>query len=51
MAITLHPWVIGQPHRIGALETALEHIVSKPGVWSASGDEIVQAWRAAQPTT
>jgi peptidoglycan/xylan/chitin deacetylase (PgdA/CDA1 family) len=48
MAITLHPWVIGQPHRIGALERALEHIVSKPGVWSATGDELVEAWTAAQ---
>ena len=49
MAITLHPWVTGQPHRIGALERALKHIASAPGVWSASGDEIVHAWRAAQP--
>ena len=49
MAVSLHPWVIGQPHRIGALEQALDHIVAAPGVWNASGDEIVQAWRAAQP--
>ena len=49
MAITLHPWVIGQPHRIGALERALKHIQSKPSVWSASGDDLVEAWTAAQP--
>jgi peptidoglycan/xylan/chitin deacetylase (PgdA/CDA1 family) len=48
MAITLHPWVIGQPHRIGALERALEHIVSKSDVWSATGDELVEVWTAAQ---
>ncbi|WP_411289294.1 polysaccharide deacetylase family protein [Phenylobacterium sp.] len=49
MAITLHPWVIGQPHRIGALERALKHIQSQPGVWSASGEDLVEAWTAAQP--
>ena len=49
MAITLHPWVIGQPHRIGALEAALQHITAAPGVWSASAEEIVRAWRASLP--
>ncbi|NBY28361.1 MAG: hypothetical protein EBQ71_16165, partial [Betaproteobacteria bacterium] len=28
MAISLHPWVIGQPYRIGALEQALKHIMA-----------------------
>lgn len=50
MAMSLHPWVIGQPHRIGALEQALRRITAAAGVWSASGEEIVQAWRAAQPS-
>lgn len=49
MAISLHPWVIGQPYRIRALEEALAHIVGHRGVWSATGSEILQAWKAAQP--
>ncbi len=48
MAISLHPWITGQPYRIGALEQALDHIVSRRGVWSATGAEIVDGWRAQQ---
>jgi allantoinase len=42
MAIAVHPFVTGQPHRIGALERALEHICSHDGVWCATGREIVE---------
>ncbi len=42
MAICLHPFVIGAPHRIGALDRALAHICSHEGVWKATGAEIVQ---------
>ena len=45
MAISLHPWVIGQPYRIGALENALAHIMRHPGVWPATGAEILDAWK------
>ncbi len=45
MAISLHPWVIGQPYRIGALEQALAHIMRHRGVWAATGSEILDAWR------
>ena len=48
MAISLHPWVIGQPYRIGALEQALKHIMAHRGVWAATGSEILDAWIAAQ---
>ncbi|MEO8855426.1 MAG: polysaccharide deacetylase family protein, partial [Burkholderiaceae bacterium] len=48
MAISLHPWVIGQPYRIGALEQALAHIMKHPGVWAATGGEILDAWKSAQ---
>ena len=48
MAISLHPWVIGQPYRIGALEEALAHIMRHKGVWAATGSEILAAWKAAQ---
>ena len=46
MAISLHPWITGQPYRIGALEQALDHILSRRGVWPATGAQIVDAWRA-----
>jgi peptidoglycan/xylan/chitin deacetylase (PgdA/CDA1 family) len=46
MAITLHPWVIGQPYRIRALRAALSHILRHAGVWSATAAEILAAFRA-----
>ena len=49
MAISLHPWVIGQPYRISALEEALDHILRHRGVWAATGSQILEAWKTAQP--
>ena len=49
MAISLHPWVIGQPYRIRALEEALAHIMQHQGVWAATGSAILDAWRASAP--
>jgi peptidoglycan/xylan/chitin deacetylase (PgdA/CDA1 family) len=40
MAIALHPYIIGAPHRIGALSAALEYICAHEGVWLATGEEI-----------
>ncbi len=48
VSINLHPWIMGQSHRIASLERALEHIADQRGVWSASGSQIAAAWRAAQ---
>ena len=48
LALSIHPWLLGQPHRIGAFELALEHIMSRTGVWSASAVEIVDAWLGQQ---
>lgn len=41
MAIALHPFVIGMPHRIWALESALDYIAGHDQVWFATGGEIV----------
>ena len=41
MAICLHPFVIGMPHRIWALDSALEYILGHEGVWRATGSEII----------
>lgn len=48
LALNIHPWLLGQPHRIGKLEKALEYISAQPGIWSASAGEIVDAWQAQQ---
>jgi allantoinase len=48
MAISLHPWITGQPYRIGALEQALDHIMAHQGVWAATGAAIADAWKAQQ---
>lgn len=45
LALNLHPWMVGQPHRIGALERALAHIMASDAVWSASPSSIRAAWR------
>ena len=50
LAISLHPWLIGQPHRIGKLESALEYITGQAGVWNAGAAEIVDCWRSQQDT-
>ncbi len=41
VAMSLHPYLIGLPHRIDALEKGLEYICSHDGVWRATGEEIV----------
>ena len=41
LAINLHPWLIGQPFRVGYLEDALSHMMNRDGVWSASGSSII----------
>ena len=46
LSLSLHPWVLGQPHRIKYLEQALEHVMAQPGVWSASASQILDAFTA-----
>ncbi len=46
LALSMHPWAIGQPYRIGALEQALTHIMGHRGVWPATGSEILDAFIA-----
>jgi peptidoglycan/xylan/chitin deacetylase (PgdA/CDA1 family) len=41
MAIALHPYIFGVPHRIDALERALKFVASQDKVWLATGEEIV----------
>ncbi len=41
MVISVHPFLIGYPHRIGALENALEYICGHDDVWLTTGGEIM----------
>ena len=43
MCMPLHPFLIGQPHRIKALDDVLRHVVRHDKVWLATGREIA-AW-------
>ncbi len=46
LALNLHPWLVGQPHRIGCLEAVLDHISGHAEVWQAPAGEILDAYRA-----
>jgi allantoinase len=43
LSLHVHPWLIGQPHRIGYLEQALQYIASRHEVFSASPSAIIDA--------
>ena len=46
MAIALHPYLIGVPHRIGAFDAALKYICKHKKVWKATGSEIARHYLA-----
>jgi hypothetical protein len=45
LVLTLHPFLIGQPFRIGCLDAALEHIVKHDSVWRTTGWQIIDRGR------
>ena len=49
LALNLHPWLIGQPFRIGSLDEALGYMVQRHGVWAAAGSEVVDWFRDNPP--
>src|SRR5882672_1119530 len=48
MAIALHPFLIGVPHRIRTLDRALQYIAAHGKVWFATGSEIIDAYRGQE---
>ena len=48
VTLTLTPWWIGVPHRIGALERALDIMLGHAGVWSATAGEVIAAFKAQE---
>ena len=45
MVLNLHPWLIGQPFRIGSLNEALGDIMGHQGVKAGTGSEVVDWYR------
>jgi allantoinase len=45
MAISLHPFLIGHPHRSKYFANALAHVTSRQDVWLATGSEIADWYK------
>jgi allantoinase len=49
MAISVHPYLSGVPHRIGYVEELFEYVLSKPDVLVWSGERILDWYLKARP--
>lgn len=49
MGIALHPYIVGQPHRLRELRRALQHIVSDDSPWVSAPGAILDHARAVAP--
>ncbi len=48
LSLSLHPWVIGQPHRIGQLERVLTHLAGhRDALWLPTPSQLVDHVRVA----
>jgi len=48
MTLSIHPWLIGQAHRIKYLDEALAKMTSYGQVWQASAGDVAAHWRGQQ---
>ena len=48
MSMSVHPYIMGVPHRIGYFEAACDHILAHEDVWFATAEEIFD-WYCATP--
>ena len=46
MAISIHPYLTGVPHRIKYLAALYDYIASHEGVWMCTGEEILDIYRS-----
>jgi len=46
LALNIHPWLMGQPHRIACLEEVLAYISGHDAVWQAPAGEILDHFKA-----
>ena len=44
LSLSIHPWLLGQPHRIRVLEKALEYLMGQDGIWQASASQILDCY-------
>ncbi|MFS8859040.1 polysaccharide deacetylase family protein [Synechococcus sp. H60.4] len=49
MAIGLHPFIVGQPLRVGSLKKALQHIRSRPQTWLTTAEGLYEWYAQACP--
>lgn len=50
MGIALHPYIVGQPHRLRHLRRALSHIASQSGrIWITRAGDIAESYAAQVP--
>jgi peptidoglycan/xylan/chitin deacetylase (PgdA/CDA1 family) len=49
LVLHLHPWLMGQPFRIGYLDQALGAMRRRQGVWAAHGTAIIDWYRQHRP--
>lgn len=50
LALNIHPWVMGQPHRLKHLERVLDHFSAHAGaIWNAAPSDILAATTTNQP--
>jgi allantoinase len=48
MAIAVHPYIHGVPHRIKYFEAVYDYIGKQKGVWMTTGEEIAEWWRSSR---
>jgi hypothetical protein len=48
MAMAVHPYNSGVPHRIKYFEAVYDYIRKKKGVWMTTGEEIYEWWKAGR---
>ncbi|HEY7648406.1 MAG TPA: polysaccharide deacetylase family protein [Methylomirabilota bacterium] len=48
MAIAVHPYIHGVPHRIKYFEAVFDYLRKRKGVWLATGEEIYEWYKAHQ---
>jgi peptidoglycan/xylan/chitin deacetylase (PgdA/CDA1 family) len=46
MCIALHPYLIGQPHRLRYFDDILGYVLARDGVWATTSDEIADYYMA-----
>jgi peptidoglycan/xylan/chitin deacetylase (PgdA/CDA1 family) len=49
MAIAVHPYISGVPHRIKYFETVYDYMRKHKGVWFTTGEEIYEWWKTTRP--